>query len=104
SRPLEFFGLRAHARIFWGSVESSPYAVSIADERRHPVTGAIAMLSSSAIPGLEIGGTRFFHVTPDGRVSPWLKVFSGILKNSLGAAGGLLTESTDNQLASVFLR
>lgn len=66
--------------------------------------GAVGTLTPRGMPGLEIGGSRFFHVydTPGVRnLSTVTLPFGGLLRSQLSLGGG---PDAANQLASVFAR
>jgi hypothetical protein len=91
-----------HAHVLWGQVNESAYGPDTDMARRHFVTGAVGMLTIKRLPGLEIGGTRFFHATWPARGAlhvPWLRVLQGFISDNPA-----IGENPDNQLASLFVR
>lgn len=107
SKPLSFRFATLHAKLVWGRLDASPYRPAGAEDR-HFVTGAVGAMSFPALPGLEIGATRFFHSPwpADGLLgAPFLNVFQGILKVDLASSSNPNGDvPSDNQLASVFMR
>ena len=101
SRPIGASWARAHGRMFWGRIDESPYTTSPDENGYHFGTGAVGSVQFPA--GLEIGASRFFHAPWSG-TSSLLKVFEGVLKNSLATTDNPTGNSSDNQLASVFMR
>jgi hypothetical protein len=96
-----------HARLVWGRLDGSAFGPPANDARRF-VSAAIGAISFPALPGLEVGATRFFHSAwpTDGIVhAPFFNVFQGILKSTLATQSNPSGDVPgDNQLASVFFR
>lgn len=89
------------ATVHWqiGQVRSSPYATD--GRRRHAVSALRASMRVATLPGLQLGGARFFHVAdPNPNWEIATLPFSGLLKNSSRDAvvGG------QNQIASIWAR
>jgi hypothetical protein len=100
---------RLHGRVVWGALQQSEWSSVEGHGSRRYATGLVAVFTPRGVPGLELGGTRFFHVAwPAGglEAGDLLKTFEGITKASLDSTGigpdG--RGSLDNQLASVFVR
>jgi hypothetical protein len=111
SRPVNVGVGRVHGRLLWGALEQSPWAITGNAPRRRFAAGAAAVFTPAVAPGLEVGGTRFFHMGWDGGVPPlgdWLRPFQSILKIALDENPDDDTDGNgsdpDNQLASVFAR
>lgn len=71
------------------------------------MSGLVATFSPRGVPGLELGGARFFHTEwPENGIlhAPFGRPFEGILKQQLATSDNPTGESPDNQLASVFFR
>ena len=105
SRPVDLWIGRVHGRAVWGELRPSAYVAGV-ERRRRWMTGLVATFSPRGLPGLEVGGGRFFHqVWPSGGVGldDLLWPFQSLLKEGLAGDG---TDGTDpdNQLASVFGR
>lgn len=102
---------RLHGRVVWGTLQQSEWSAMEAGGHgsRRYATGFVAVFTPRGLPGLELGGTRFFH-------DPWpagglqardlFKAFEGITKSSLDSTGVGPDErgAVDNQLASAFVR
>ena len=125
SEPINIWIGKLHGRVFWGELAQSDYSTVTGEEefvsRAEPgtkrfATGIILIAQVRGLPGLEIGGTRFFHsIWPRSGIPPsyFTKVFQGILKKdvkpdrlqdprfpaSLDDVG-----ISDNQLVSLFAR
>lgn len=86
-----------------GVLEASPYADLPPGERSRISSAFMASISPRGMPGLELGGSRFFHARRTPGSLNWSNAtlpFSGIVKSqSRDEAGGDL-----NQLASLFFR
>jgi hypothetical protein len=103
SAPIDLRVVKLHGRILWGRLDQSDYGPASGDARRHFATAATGVMTIAGMPGLELGGARFFHTAwPTGglRDVPWFKVFQGLLESRLKAA----PTDADNQLASLFFR
>jgi hypothetical protein len=108
SRPWNLFIGRLHTRLMYGRLDQTGYTNIPSDSVTRLAASAIAVFTPRGVPGLELGAARFFHVVwlEDGLGWRELrKPFEGILKATLprGPAADPGT-STDNQLASLFLR
>lgn len=101
AEPVELWLLRVHARLVWGRLAQSPFSVQPGAGLRF-MAGAVGVLTSRWVPGLEVGVSRFSH-------SPWPGLtklsLSDVLiplrsqyRRNVGAA------VPDNQFASVFFR
>jgi hypothetical protein len=94
----------------WSPVEGSDSYVSDVEVGTRRVGSGITMsFMPSALPGLELGASRFYHTpftAPATRWNSWSKPFEGVFKfsrpdiGSPGDVGSLI----DNQLASFFAR
>lgn len=108
NRPFDLKIVRVAGRILWGRLDESGYTETGITGKHGMASAAVGVITLPAVPGLELGAIRFFHTpTPRGSFSlgPYLKVFEGILKESLVSIqdpDGNVSE--DNQLASVFAR
>lgn len=98
-----------HVKVMYGRLGESDYTVTPDSARRRLASGLVAVFMPRGLPGLEVGGARFFHSTwPSGGVSgaDLAKPFEGFLKASAfgrDPEGGLI-DDVHNQLASVFAR
>ena len=117
-RRLPF--VNVHGRIVYGFLEQSAFSpvegstefTSFEESgTRRFMAGIVALLQLRAIPGLEIGGSRFFHAanTNGGLTTHNLLLpFQGLLQSGLPVESDTIFGSfravRENQLASVFLR
>jgi hypothetical protein len=113
SAPVDIWIARVHAQIIWGRLDQSDYFVPVGlNRRRRFASGLVAVAQPRGLPGLELGGARFFHAPwPDeGLPGRYLsRPFDGILKSRVRPSdGGIPTDDRsidgENQLASVFAR
>ncbi|MDO8501422.1 MAG: capsule assembly Wzi family protein [Gemmatimonadaceae bacterium] len=96
----------------WSPVTGSTYWVNSTETgTRRFMAGLVGLMQVRGLPGLEIGGTRFFHAANlrGGLSSHNLRLpFLGLLKNRLpveaDTAFGETRGVKENQLASVFVR
>jgi hypothetical protein len=107
--PVDVGVGRLNARLVWGSLAQSPFASSHPDSMRRFAPALVAVFEPRFVPGLEVGGARFFH-------SPWpregltadhfLRPLEGLLKSRLRERPGGVDalSDVDNQLGSVFAR
>lgn len=107
SEPINILIGELHGRMVWGRLDQSDHSPVRAGEQRRFTTGLVGSFLPRWLPGLEIGGTRFFHMpwpTQGVSVDHVLKPFEGLLKSSLVGDG--LGDGSDqaNQLASIFAR
>lgn len=118
-RPTNIGIGRVQARVVYGLESQSDFSpVTGPDtftDADHPgkkrfMSGLVVTFTPAPIPGLEIGGARFFHQAWFGRIgaSELRSPFEGLLKKSLPAGvdvPGIGTQDAlKNQLASVFGR
>lgn len=117
-RPLNVGIGRLHARAFWGTLDQSDY--SPMEGSRHYssrleagtkrfTTGLVGSFQPRGIPGLELGGARFFHMIwpREGVPRSYLTAaFGSVVKVDVPQLVGLTDDrgGTSNQLASVFAR
>ena len=100
---------RLHGRAVWGSLAQSPYSSVTGNGSRRLMTGVLGVFTPRGLPGLEIGGARFFHTAwPAGglRFSDLTEPFQALFKAGLAETGEGPDDrsSDDNQLASAFAR
>jgi hypothetical protein len=104
-----------HGILMWGRLDQSVYSPMPDSIGRRFMTGMAAVYVPRGIPGLEVGGARFFHLIwpRDGLTAvDFLKPFEAFLKGRLGENEELpdslgadyKRSEPDNQLASVFAR
>lgn len=96
-----------HGRVVWGRLDQSDYSAADADERHRFMSGVVGVFMPRGIPGLELGGARFFHSRwPRGGPSAadLGQPFGGLLKAALPKEVAGTDIGSDNQLASVFAR
>lgn len=106
ARPLNVGAGRVHGRIIWGLLEQSAYSPVQEGEGRRFATGMVAVFQPRGLRGLELGGTRFYHMAwPEGGpgAAEWTRLFEAFFKS--GVRGGDDDNNRpDNQLASLFAR
>lgn len=123
SHPADIWLAKVHARLVYGKLDQSPYSpvtgpkdfTSFSEPgRRRFMAGLVATFEPRGAPGLEIGGSRFFHSVSDPlgyffSVRQLKLPLQGLFKSGLpsesdtavvGGSAGL----KENQLASIFLR
>lgn len=109
ARPVDLWVARLHGRVVYGRLEQSAYsAVRGGAARRRFMSGVVGVLQPRGVPGLELGGGRFFH-TPwpeDGLAADDFRTpFQGLLKRSLPLDPELNpADDRRNQLANFFFR
>lgn len=123
SHPADLWIAKMHARLVYGQLDQSPYSsvtgpdffVSFAEPgRKRFMAGLVASFEPRGMPGLEVGGARFFH-GPTDRLGYWFSVHdlklplqglykAGLPQESDTAILGGTQALKENQLASVFLR
>lgn len=118
ARPVNLWLARLHFRAIWGRLEQSDYSPVQGSKYYSSIletgtqrfaTGLVAVLQPGGIPGLELGGGRFFHsLWPREGVprSYFTKPLQSILKKNVPLSPGLpdTRGGGDNQEASVFAR
>jgi hypothetical protein len=101
ARPVNVGVGRLHGRIVWGRLEQSEYSPMEEGSGLRFMNGLVVLFTPRGLDGLEVGGTRFFHLFWD-RGRNYFKVFDALI--------GVRTENpregddVSNQLASVFAR
>lgn len=92
-----------HGRFVWGKLTQSDYSPVQGGETRRFASGLVGVFTPRGLPGLEIGGSRFFHVPwRDG--GPELGDLTLPLEGLLKVERGDRDDAGDNQLASAFAR
>ncbi len=123
SRPANIWIAKLHTRVFYGDLDQSPYSSVTGPDyfksfpepgKKRFMAGLVGILQPRGVPGLEIGGTRFFHAANDALGYSFsaydLKLpLQGLLKKRLPAQADTFVFGTtqalkENQLATVFLR
>lgn len=109
SRPVDLRVGELHGRFLWGRLEQSPYASVSPDSSVRFMSGVVAVFTPRWIPGLEVGGSRFFHLPWPGGGLGWrhlTKPFETFVKVDLGNEEIVELEESvvSNQIASLFAR
>lgn len=109
ARPVNVGVGRVHVRTTWGRLEQSAFSAADDSASVRFMTGLVAVFTPAGLPGLEIGGTRFFHTRwPEGgpSLADFAEPFQPFLKVDLPktGVGPDSVSSSDNQIASVFAR
>ena len=101
ARPLDLSVLRISARLIWGRLSQSAYSPETGARGLRYAPGAVAVLDSRHIPGLEIGASRFAHVYwPGSRLT--LRDF--LYSFASHSRAHFTEKEQDNQIASIFFR
>jgi hypothetical protein len=101
AKPLDFSVLRVSARVIWGRLSQSDYSPETQAGGLRFATGAVVVLDSRHVPGLEIGASRFAHLYwPGSQLS--LRDFLYPLGSHSRAH--FAEQERDNQVASIFFR
>ena len=104
SRPLNVGIGTVHVRLEAGRLDQSAYSYMEGDSTRRQMAGLVAVATIRGVPGLEIGGTRFYHrLWGDGISWETFKIpFESVYKNDVGEASK--DSIAENQLASLYAR
>jgi hypothetical protein len=105
--PVNVWIGRLHGRVVWGMLGQSGYSSVGGRGDRRLMTGMVATFEPHGMPGLEVGGSRFFHAAwPEGGpgLDDLLWPFQSLLKARLDVGDRGEGSNDDNQLASVFAR
>lgn len=101
ARPVSIGVGRLHGRVIWGRLEQSEFSPMEGLGSTRFATGLVVAFAPRWLDGLEVGGSRFYHLTWQGR--DYLKVFDQPLRGDRSRNPGR-GRGMDNQLASVFAR
>lgn len=126
SEPINIFIGKVHGKAFWGTLSQSDYSSVTGPARyvsraepgtRRFATGFVVVGQPRGLPGVEVGGARFFHsIWPRSGIPPsyFTKFLQGFIKKNLAPDRladprfpGLGLDDrgvSDNQLVSVFGR
>ena len=125
SEPVNIFIAKVHARVFWGELFQSDYSPVTGPSHYYSkaepgtkrfATGLVATAEPRGIPGLEVGGARFFHfIWPTSGIpaSYFTEFLQGFLKKNIAPDrihdprlpnGVDETGISSNELVSVFAR
>jgi len=120
SKPVDAAIVNIHGRVVYGMLDQSPYSpVGGTDYfssfsqpgKRRFMAGAIGLMQVHGAPGLEIGGTRFFHaansrdgITGHNLGLPFQNLFRNKLREEADTIFGGSKSVRENQLASLFIR
>jgi hypothetical protein len=105
SEPVDIYIGRIHGRLEYGRLSQSSFAFPSDSETHRFMAGVVASFSPRGVPGLDIGGSRFFHtIWPDSGLTSqdFLRPFQGL--PYLSSQGNEVGPQGDNQLASIFFR
>ena len=100
SHPLHWGLGTVHARLLAGRLSQSDYSPMPADSAYRTAAGGAAVVTLDAVPGLEFGGTRFFH-EPWSGASHALSRLSAPFEQFFGSS---YLPGAQNQLLSLFAR
>ncbi len=101
ARPLSLGVATIHAIAQTGRLSQSAYSTVSPDSAYRTGIGVAAVATVRGLPGLEVGGSRFFHERWDG-TSHALSRIGAPFQGFFGTSGG--TTIVQNQLSSVFAR
>lgn len=90
-----------HVRLDAGRLNQSPYSAASPDSTRRLATSVVAVVTPRGVPGLEVGGTRYFHEPWNGfgRIGPGIRAATSTFFRS-----GERDPVPQNQISSVFAR
>ena len=103
--PVDIWIGHLHGRLELGRLSQSQYSSAADDQSVRQMASVVAVFVPRGLPGLELGGSRFFHrVWPDGgpSIGDLFIPLGGLLKNRL--RGSDATNGAENQIASAFVR
>jgi hypothetical protein len=103
--PVDLWIGSLHGRVSWGRLEESAYSPAPDSLSTRFMGGLVLTFTPRGVPGLELGGARFFHLRwLDGSPRLWqiTKPFDAILAS--GTVNPTAGDGIDNQLASAFFR
>jgi hypothetical protein len=106
--PVNLWIGKLQARTVWGRLEQSDYSMAAVGREVRLMSGLVAVFTPRGLPGVEVGGGRFFHSIWPKRllsVAALSRPFGSLVK--VADADPYDTDPdqrADNQLASVFLR
>jgi len=125
SEPLNIFIAKLHGKVIWGELFQSDYSPVTGGSRyiskaepgtKRFASGFVLVGQPRGIPGLEIGGARFFHsIWPQSGIPPsyLTKFLQGFIKKNVAPdrpddprfpEGSDQRGVSDNQLVSAFIR
>ncbi len=125
SEPVNIFIAKLHAKVFWGELFQSDFSTVTGPDvyyskaepgRKRLATGLVVVGEPRGIPGLEVGGARFFHIIwPISGIprSYFTQFLEGFLKKNITPdrihdprfpSGSDQTGISSNQLLSLFAR
>ncbi len=107
SRPLNIWFAHVQGRLEYGELGQSSLSPQDTGNGRRLGSGLVGSLTPRGIPGLEIGGGRFFHRPWTGMPSlaALARPFSGIVTvSNPGVKPGGINVADENQVASLFAR
>jgi len=99
--PLDLSVVQIYGRLVWGRLTQSDYSPETEAGGLRFGTGAVAILTSRFVPGLEIGASRFAHLYWPGRALS-LRHFLYPLRSQSREHFALMER--DNQLGAIFFR
>lgn len=100
SRPVSWGFGTIHARLLAGRLSQSAYSPMPADSADRTAAGGAAVVTFNAVPGLELGGSRFFHEPWSG----WSHAVSRLRVPFEAFYGSSYLPGAQNQLVSLFGR
>jgi len=120
SKPVNIGFGTAHGQVHYGYLYQSPFSPatgkSYFQSYEHAgkvrfMAGLIGVMTIKGVPGLELGGARFFHAATDSSGItgsdlrlPWQNLLKNSLKNEGDTVFGDFRSLLQNQLASLYFR
>jgi len=101
-RPLPVGLGTVQGRVIAGRPAQTPWSPLAGDPRTRWAMAVVGSFSPRGVPGLEVGGTRFIHALYQGAFSPG--ELRRLISGGTYQGSGFENLSTENQLASVFVR
>jgi len=105
SAPVRFGPIRVHGKLIWGRLSQSPYTSMELVAPHRLASGVIGHISPVAVPGLELGVSRFAQLkwapgvfTVENLFRPFGRTFGDGIVDEYGI------QNPENQLASIFGR
>lgn len=106
-QPVDLWIARAHTRLLWGRLDSSPYRPAAVAGRYRFAAGIALALLPRGVPGLELGFSRFFHLRWNEDVVNFDNItrpFIGVVRDFRRTPNDQIGDEPDNQIASLFAR
>jgi hypothetical protein len=104
STPMRLWRLGSmHGRVFWGKLSESRFSPLASSGYSRLGSGIVGVFQPSGIPGLELGGTRFFHLLQTRFTLNKTELLRPLGAHETGTPQDQVSVA-DNQLGSLFAR